>query len=96
MCNNEISIGISRYEKMIKEDAEEEGFNCMENSAVFAVSMFQYISMALVFAKGEPFRKHPFTNGIRVFGYYIHVSLAGLAFHIFFWFLQKPPWCTLF
>ena len=80
---------------MIKEDAEEEGFNCMENSAVFAVSMFQYIGMALVFAKGEPFRKHPFTNGILLF-LLLHMYLGGSSFSSICMFFGFYKYCLVF
>ncbi|KAK7085699.1 hypothetical protein SK128_009333, partial [Halocaridina rubra] len=33
-----------------------------ENYAVFSVSQFQYIVLALVFSRGPPFRKHFYTN----------------------------------
>lgn len=35
---------------------------CLENSAVFLVSAFQYISSAVVFSRGPPFRSFLFTN----------------------------------
>merc|ERR1719427_2025522 len=33
-----------------------------ENYAVFSISQFQYIILALVFSKGPPFRKSVYTN----------------------------------
>lgn len=35
---------------------------CYETFAVFTVSMFQYIILALVFSKGKPYRKPVYTN----------------------------------
>lgn len=35
---------------------------CHDNYAVFAVSVFQYITLAVVFSKGAPFRKPLYTN----------------------------------
>jgi hypothetical protein len=35
---------------------------CYECNAVFGVSMFIYISAAVVFAKGKPYRKPIYTN----------------------------------
>lgn len=37
-------------------------YACHENYAVFAVSMCQYIVLALAFAKGKPFRESIFKN----------------------------------
>ena len=48
----------------------------MENSAVFAVSMFQYIGMALVFAKGEPFRQNRSRNCILLVAFMLIIALA--------------------
>ncbi|XP_050686747.1 polyamine-transporting ATPase 13A3-like isoform X4 [Eriocheir sinensis] len=42
--------------------AEEDIFGCYENYAVFSVSQFQYIILALVFSRGPPFRQHVYTN----------------------------------
>lgn len=37
-------------------------FLCYENYIVFCVSMFQYITMAVVFSKGKPYREPLYTN----------------------------------
>lgn len=50
-------------------------FACHENYAVFAVSMFQYIVLALAFAKGAPYRRPFFTN----YGF-VAVLAAAAAF----------------
>lgn len=42
--------------------AEEDIFGGHENYAVFSVSQFQYIVLALVFSRGPPFRQHVYTN----------------------------------
>lgn len=39
-----------------------QSFFCYENYAVFCVSMFQYVAMAVVFSKGKPYRKPLYTN----------------------------------
>ncbi|CAK1546719.1 unnamed protein product [Leptosia nina] len=40
----------------------EEANKCWENYAVYTVSMFQYITMAVVFSHGAPYRKSVVTN----------------------------------
>lgn len=40
----------------------DEANQCWENYAVFAVSMFQYIILAIVFSHGAPYRKSVITN----------------------------------
>lgn len=40
----------------------DEANECWENYAIFAVSMFQYITMAIVFSHGSPYRKSVVTN----------------------------------
>uniref|UniRef100_A0A2C9M2A2 Cation-transporting P-type ATPase C-terminal domain-containing protein n=1 Tax=Biomphalaria glabrata TaxID=6526 RepID=A0A2C9M2A2_BIOGL len=43
-------------------DNDEEDYNCQQNAAVFLISAYQYITLAVVFAKGAPFRKSIFSN----------------------------------
>lgn len=42
------------------EDKDEVG--CVENYTIFTISSFQYITLALVFSKGKPYRKTIFSN----------------------------------
>lgn len=48
-------------------------YSCYENYAVFCVSMFQYITMAIVFSKGRPYRRTIFTND------YLTISLLVMV-----------------
>ncbi|XP_018565908.2 probable cation-transporting ATPase 13A3 [Anoplophora glabripennis] len=41
---------------------DDKNFLSYENYAVYSVSMFQYITMAVVFSKGKPYRKPLYTN----------------------------------
>nr|XP_022902834.1 probable cation-transporting ATPase 13A3 isoform X1 [Onthophagus taurus]XP_022902836.1 probable cation-transporting ATPase 13A3 isoform X1 [Onthophagus taurus] len=44
------------------EDAHKDDVGCYENYAIFTISSFQYIILAVVFSKGKPYRKSIFTN----------------------------------
>ncbi|XP_059057929.1 polyamine-transporting ATPase 13A3-like isoform X1 [Achroia grisella] len=48
------------YERHMYEG--EEANECWENYAIYAVSMFQYIILAIVFSHGSPYRKSVITN----------------------------------
>nr|XP_060635789.1 polyamine-transporting ATPase 13A3-like [Anolis sagrei ordinatus] len=43
-------------------EAEEDSVRSLENTTLFYVSCFQYIAVALAFAKGRPFRQPTWTN----------------------------------
>ncbi|XP_015781531.1 probable cation-transporting ATPase 13A3 isoform X2 [Tetranychus urticae] len=47
---------------IVHEPVDEDDLACHDNYAIFAVSVFQYISLALVFAKGAPYRKPVYSN----------------------------------
>jgi translation elongation factor EF-1alpha len=49
-----------RFEEFIPNDHRD--YQCYEVTALFTMSGFQYIIMAVVFAKGAPYRKSMFTN----------------------------------
>ena len=53
-------VGNLRFEEY--EPVDEFDNKCYEVTAVFSVSAFQYISMAVIFSKGAPYRKAMFTN----------------------------------
>uniref|UniRef100_A0A803T704 Cation-transporting ATPase n=1 Tax=Anolis carolinensis TaxID=28377 RepID=A0A803T704_ANOCA len=47
-------------------EAEEDSVRSLENTTLFYVSCFQYIAVALAFAKGRPFRQPTWTNQCKV------------------------------
>ncbi|XP_064459602.1 polyamine-transporting ATPase 13A3-like isoform X2 [Ornithodoros turicata] len=54
----------SWYQPHIQVDGgdEDEELACQDNYVVFAVSVFQYITLAVIFSKGHPYRKTIFSN----------------------------------
>lgn len=56
-------FALTRFPWYVRHTYEgEEANECWENYAIFAVSMFQYIVMAIIFSHGAPYRKSIVTN----------------------------------
>lgn len=58
--------------------AHKDDVGCYENYAIFTISSFQYIILAIVFSKGKPYRKSIFTN----YGLII-AAISVTAFSVF-------------
>ncbi|XP_046814648.1 polyamine-transporting ATPase 13A3-like isoform X1 [Vespa crabro] len=52
------------------------GYTCYENYSVFCVSMFQYITMAIIFSRGKPYRQPIYTNGMFTFSIVLLISIC--------------------
>jgi len=52
------------------------GYTCYENYSVFCVSMFQYITMAIVFSRGKPYRRAIYTNGAFMFSIFLLTAIC--------------------
>lgn len=54
----------------------DEEYACHENYAIFTLSMFQYITLAISFSQGYPYRKSIFTNYIFMLSLFIMAALG--------------------
>ncbi|KAJ8916563.1 hypothetical protein NQ315_000207 [Exocentrus adspersus] len=50
------------FTPFVFDENDDKNFLSYENYAIYAVSMFQYIAMAVVFSKGKPYRRPLYTN----------------------------------
>ncbi|XP_012274124.1 probable cation-transporting ATPase 13A3 [Orussus abietinus] len=57
--------------------ATERSYSCYENYSVFCVSMFQYITMAVVFSKGKPYRKAIYTNRAFISSIFLMIAICA-------------------
>uniref|UniRef100_A0A0B6ZE45 Cation-transporting ATPase n=1 Tax=Arion vulgaris TaxID=1028688 RepID=A0A0B6ZE45_9EUPU len=62
---------------------DDENYRCDENAAVFLISMYQYIILAVTFSKGAPFRKSIFSNWL-----FLLNLLGGLCITV--WITMHP------
>lgn len=53
---------VQRQPWYVAHETEADGLTCDDNYTVFAVSVFQYISLAVIFSKGIPYRRPIYTN----------------------------------
>lgn len=51
-------------------------YSCYENYSVFCVSLFQYITTAVIFSRGKPYRKAIWTNKMFILSIFILVSIC--------------------
>ncbi|KAG0083097.1 hypothetical protein BGZ92_011085, partial [Podila epicladia] len=69
-------------------DSEEKNIECFENTALFLLSCFQYLLVAIVFSVGPPFRKPMVTNRPFV------IITAGLVLLSAIMVLFPTPWLS--
>lgn len=56
------SLFLFRYKENEAGKTDEDALTCQDNYAVFAVSVFQYITLAAIFSTGYPHRRPMYTN----------------------------------
>lgn len=49
---------------------------CYENYSVYCVSMFQYITIAIIFSRGKPYRRAIYTNGVFMFSILVSTAVC--------------------
>lgn len=61
-------------------------YSCYENYSVFCISMFQYITLAIIFSRGTPYRKSIFSN------YTFVLSLLGTTIVCIYIVISPAKW----
>jgi len=74
---------VIRFEPYVLPAPEIRDFTCHEVTAVFSVSAFQYITMAITFSKGVPYRKSMLTNCKTIYST-LHYTSSRDKFYIDF------------
>lgn len=64
------------------DNKRDKSFASYENTAVFVVSMFQYLGEAVIFSKGAPYRRSIFSNCKHIILYKLHKKKLILIFKI--------------
>lgn len=62
-----------RFVPVEKLEGDETAVQCWENTAVFLVSCYQYVILAVVYCRGRPHRQPIYSNGI----YLITTNIVG-------------------
>jgi len=65
------------FEPFIYDPNQKTFYTCYENYAVYSVSMFQYIVMAVVFSKGNPYRRPIYTNYYFTFTILLMIAICS-------------------
>lgn len=76
-------IGVQQYSWFTPFHNEQAlNYACLENYSVFCVSMFQYITMAIIFSRGKPYRKAIYTNHLFILSIII-MTIVGIYITIY-------------
>lgn len=51
-------------------------YKCYENYSIYCISMFQYITLAIVFSRGKPYRRAIYTNGAFMFSILLFTAIC--------------------
>ncbi|KAL0122241.1 hypothetical protein PUN28_007172 [Cardiocondyla obscurior] len=51
-------------------------YKCYENYSVYCISIFQYITMGIIFSRGKPYRRAIYTNGAFMFSIFLLTAVC--------------------